>query len=196
MVDQTSALHGYLSPEQFNSSDEFGITLEEITRFSLFQFAGWTDTMAQTAEAVIQSAVASTVPKIGQSTVGDKALVLRVEPLKYWLISDQPMTEFTMLPSEVGCSLDLSHSRTWIKISGTKANTLLNHFLPIDLRHDKFIQGDVISTAFHHVGVTLWRTEEHFNLLIPRSFAASLWELLVDSASQFGFEVKTREPSE
>ena len=66
MVDQTSALHGYLSPEQFNSSDEFGITLEEITRFSLFQFAGWTDTMAQTAEAVIQSAVASTVPKIGQ----------------------------------------------------------------------------------------------------------------------------------
>lgn len=194
MDNQISAIHNYWSPEQLSPSGEVGITLEELPRFSLFQCSGWPDTMAQTAKLVLKVAGASTAPKNGKATVGVKASVLRVEPLKYWLIADETMaelmTELTMIPCEVGCALELSHSRTWIKISGSKAENLLNHFLSIDLRHGKFIEGDVVNTAFHHVGVTLWRTEAYFNLLIPRSFAASLWELLLDSAAQYGVELK------
>jgi heterotetrameric sarcosine oxidase gamma subunit len=190
MVDQATALNEYLPLKQFSPSGELGVTLEKIPKFYLFQLAGWPDTMVQTADAVIQAAGASNAPKIGQSTVGDKASILRVEPLKYWLISHQPTTELPILDSEVGCSLDLSHSRSWIKVSGTEAHTLLNHFLPIDLRHDQFIEGHVVTTAFHHVGITLWRTKEHYNLLLPRSFAASLWEHLTQSSVQYGVEIK------
>jgi len=40
--------------------------------------------------------------------------------------------------------------------------------------------------VFHQVGVTLWREEKQFNILIPRSSAQSLWELLYESARQYG----------
>ena len=47
----------------------------------------------------------------------------------------------------------------------------------------------VASTAFHHVGVTLWRSVEGYELFLPRGFAVSLWQGLLESAEQFGVEV-------
>jgi len=41
----------------------------------------------------------------------------------------------------------------------------------------------------HHVGVTLWRSTTGYELFIPRGFALSSWEILFDSALQFGVEV-------
>jgi len=66
---------------------------------------------------------------------------------------------------------------------------LLNRNLPLDLRPSSFPVGSVASTVFHYVGVTLWHSDEGFELFLPRSFAVSLWELLQKNAAQFGFEV-------
>jgi heterotetrameric sarcosine oxidase gamma subunit len=90
---------------------------------------------------------------------------------------------------QFGTVLDLSHSRTWLRLSGDKAPRLLNHFLPIDLRESAFATGAVASTALHHVGVTLWREAGSYSLLIPRSFALSLWELVTETAQQYGVTV-------
>jgi heterotetrameric sarcosine oxidase gamma subunit len=90
---------------------------------------------------------------------------------------------------QLGTVLDLSHSRTWLRLSGDKTPTLLNHFLPIDLRESAFATGAVASTALHHVGVTLWREASAYSLLIPRSFALSLWELVTETAQQYGVAV-------
>ena len=76
-----------------------------------------------------------------------------------------------------------------MRIEGPNAKDLLNRFLPIDLRDHAFADGAVASTAFHHVGVTLMRTGDAYELFIPRGFALSLWEMLVESAEQFGLEV-------
>ncbi len=86
--------------------------------------------------------------------------------------------------------LEITQSRVWIKVSGSHAETLLNHFLPLDLREGAFPVGHVASSALHHVGVILWRTENCYNLFIPRSFAVSLWEMLCESAEQYGLEVQ------
>ena len=64
-----------------------------------------------------------------------------------------------------------------------------NRHLPLDLRPASFPVGSVASTAFHHVGVTLWRSDDGFELFLPRGFALSLWEMLLESAAQFGGEV-------
>lgn len=66
---------------------------------------------------------------------------------------------------------------------------LLNRHLPLDLREGAFPLGSVASTAFHHVGITVWRSEAGYELFLPRGFAVSLWELLRESAEQFGVEV-------
>ena len=67
---------------------------------------------------------------------------------------------------------------------------LLNRHLPLDLGDAACPVGAVASSGFHHVGVTLWRSTAGFELFLPRGFAASLWEMLSESAAQFGAEVR------
>ena len=60
----------------------------------------------------------------------------------------------------------------------------------MDLRDDFFPVGTVASSALHHVGITLWRSNDGFDLFLPRGFALSTWEILIETAAQFGAEVK------
>ena len=78
------------------------------------------------------------------------------------------------------------------KIDYEKNVQLLNNYrnTGIDLRENSFPLNSVASTAFHHCSVTLWRSVEGYELFLPRAFALSLWEILVESASQFGYEIK------
>ena len=112
--------------------------------------------------------------------------MLRVEPLKWWVIGK----EISNLTVEEGSILDLSHSRTQVRISGKDSISLLNRHLPIDLRELSFPINSVASTAFHHANVTLWRSKNGYELFLPRAFALSLWEVLLESAAQFGYEIE------
>ena len=86
-------------------------------------------------------------------------------------------------------TVDLSHSRTRVRLQGDDVTAVLNSFLPLDLRPASFPVGAVASTAFHHCGVTLLRSENCYELFLPRGFALSLWELLMESAMQYGLEI-------
>tara|TARA_B100001079_G_scaffold151929_1_gene130328 strand:- start:1478 stop:2038 length:561 start_codon:yes stop_codon:yes gene_type:complete len=110
----------------------------------------------------------------------------RMEPSKWWLLGDT-----INLPENLGTSLELSHAFTSISIEGDKTDTLLNRHLPLDLRLDNFPINSSASSAIHHVSVKLFRiSEKEFRLFIPRGFALSIWEILLETASQFGFEIK------
>jgi len=173
------------------------ITITEICDFSLIQLATWADTLVEIENAALKIAAAETSPHFGQASIGENAALLRVEPLKYWLLqssenqsatrfSENTVTKLLGVDTAKVCVLDLSHSRTWLRINGAQAETLLNHFLPIDLRETHFQINSLANTAFHHVGVTLWKSASGFELLLPRSFAATLTELLLESALQYG----------
>ena len=54
--------------------------------------------------------------------------------------------------------------------------------------HPSFVD-QVASGGIHHVGVTLWRSKTGYELFLPRGFAESLWELLIETAEQFGLEI-------
>ena len=94
------------------------------------------------------------------------------------------------LTPEDGCLLDLSHARTHVRVSGADAATCLNRHLPVDLQEGTCPVGSVVSTVLHHVAITVWHSSEGFELFLPRGFALSCWEVLVDTAEQFGVEVK------
>ena len=176
MVEKISALKGYYT---VGGAPDAGVTLEEVQYFSITQVAAWPETLPEVRKKIAEV--------FGDTT----ASVLRIEPLKYWLITKgNPAIEYLPMSPDVGVRLEITQSRVWIKISGSHAETLLNHFLPLDLREGAFPVGHVASSAMHHVGVTLWRNDTHYNLFIPRSFAVSLWEMLCESAEQYGLEVK------
>lgn len=181
MADQllpprVSALAAHYSPVTNASA---GVTLTEVPDLSLWQLAAWPDTLQSLSKSVAAELGTDGVPGFGQALTNGAVSMLRIEPLKFWVIG-APLSE-----RQEGAVLDLSHSRTHIRISGEKATTVLNSYLPLDLRSNSFAVGSVASTAFHHVGVTLWRSEQGYELFIPRGFAVSLWELLIEAAEQY-----------
>lgn len=189
MADGTSALQGHLVPGRSGSARAAAVSLAEIRNFTLIQVAAWPNTLAQVGSATAKAAGCAKAPGAGQETKGSAAWLLRVEPLKWWLVISDGASATLDLPAETGALLDLSKSRTWLRLSGPNAAVLLNHFLPLDLSGAAFPEGTVASSAFHHVGVTLWRDDRGFNLMVPRSFAASLYQIMIESAAQYGLEI-------
>jgi len=122
----------------------------------------------------------------GTATASGTGAMLRIEPMKWWLVG----VEAPAFDAAQAVTLDLSHSRTQVRVSGDDAAEFLNRHFPLDLREASFPVGSVASSATHHVGVTLWRSADGYELFIPRGFALSLWEGFVESAAQFGLETR------
>lgn len=185
MVDRVSALDGHYPTGHIGVSGQTGITLTEIRNLQLHQIAAWPETLKSVGQMAAAMAGSGQAPTPGKAVTGSNGSLLRIEPLKWWLFGGQANN----VAADQGTDLDISHSRTHVRITGVEATTLLNRHLPLDLREKSFPENSVASTAFHHVGVTLWRSNEGYELFLPRGFAVSLWEGLMESAEQFGAEV-------
>ena len=189
MARSVSSLHGHMNKGRYGKPGKAGIVIEEVAVASFIQISSWPNTIQDIERATAKSAGLSTTPGPGKVKRGKISNLLRIEPLKWWLISNKEEITLPSFSAEKGMVLDLGSSKTWLKITGPKATSLLNNFVPIDLRKEIFLEDDVASTSFHHIGVTIWRNGVGFNLLLPRSFALSLWELLEASAHQYGLEI-------
>ena len=185
-LERISALSGHLTSGRFGAEGEVGVILREVPDLTLTQAAAWPETLSLVGAKAAEAVGAEAVPGPGQAVVGSGGALLRIEPLKYWLLG----AAAPALAPDQGATLDLSHSRSHLRISGPQAAGLLNRHLPLDLRDESFQIGSVAATAFHHCGVALWRSEAGFELFLPRGFALSLWEMLLDSAAQFGCQVE------
>lgn len=185
MVDRTSALEGHYNPGHIGREGETGVVLTEIRDLTLHQVAAWPETLITVGEQAAAAVGTGAAPGPCQSASGDNGALLRIEPLKWWVYG----VAAPQLATDDGATLDLSHSRTHVRVSGENAAALINRVLPLDLRESSFPVGSVASSALHHVGVTLWRTDEGYDLFIPRGFALAVWEILLETAAQFGAEI-------
>ena len=181
MVNRVSALEGHDTDCRFGINDAIAVHVREIPNLVLFQAAAWVDSMSAVESAIARSAGTNFAPGPVTAATGTNGSLLRIEPMKWWLYG----ITAPELPEETGVTLDLSHSRTHVRISGPQATTLLNRNLPLDLSEQHFPVNSVASSSLHHVGVTLWRSVDGYELFIPRGFAVSVWEVLMQSAAQF-----------
>jgi len=181
-VKRVSALAAHYTPL---ATADAGVTLSEIRNLVLWQLAVWPETIESAAGSVAGAHGITSVPTFCGSATSGNVSMLRIEPCKFWVLG----ASLSEPDASDGVVLDLSHSRTHIRISGSKAAVVLNSYLPLDLREKSFPVGTVASTAFHHVGVTIWRTEQGYELFVPRGFAVSLWELLVEASHQYRLAV-------
>jgi len=191
MAERASALsanypRGRLGPADMDS----GASLSEVRNLSLLQIAAWPDTLAEVGAGLAAQLGISAPPGACEAAFTERGSLLRVEPLKWWLI-DGDIAAVAAAFADAGraVTLDQSQSRTRVRIGGPRAAELLNRHLPLDLREASFPVGRLANTGFHHAGVTLWRHEQGYDLLLPRGFALSLWELLMAAGEQFGAEV-------
>jgi len=186
--NRVSALRSVIV-ERENS--DAGVTLAEVGNLNLQQLALWPQTIDACAARIAQQlGFDEGAPGFGRCVVHKQNTLMRIEPLKFWVIGADPLA----CDAEEGVTLDLSHSRTRVCLAGSRATNVLNSFLPLDLRDRSFSVGQVASTGFHHVGVTLWRSIDGYELFVPRSFAVSLWEMLVEASEQYGLAIGGVEP--
>lgn len=191
MSNSLSSLHYHAKAGRFGKGGAAGVILRDIPAMQAIQVSAWPERLQAVGALAAVMAGASSPAKPGQMLVGKQARLLRIEPLKWLVLSDSAETLTTLeIPADQGTALDVSHSRAWITLSGEEATTLLNNFLPLDLRDHAFPVGAIATTMFHHISATLWREEDRYHLQFPRGFAVSLWELLYDSALQYGLEVQ------
>lgn len=186
MLDRKSVLDDILLPGQYGKVAQTSLILSERAHLKLHQICAWSSTHAQVLRSLCESAGASSLPGPGQAALGTHGSVLAVQPLRWWLLDATP----PILDSSTAEILDLSCARTCLRIEGPEAAVLLNRHVPLDLRQQHCPENTVLSTGFHHVGVTIWHHSSGFDVFLPSSFAASLVKLLFISAEQFGFEVK------
>ena len=184
-VARASALAGHYNVG-LHGAPEGGVVIREITDLTLWQLAAWPETLIGAADQLAIASGVGSVPGFACATGSETLALLRIEPLKFWVYG----ASASSAGADESVVLDLSHSRTQLRISGEYATTLLNGYLPIDLRDNAFPVNSVASTAFHHVGVTLWRSPAGYELFMPRGFALSLWELLQESALQYGLVIE------
>lgn len=193
MLEKISALasHYHTGTAGDVGADGPGVTLREIRDAGLWQISGWPGTMEAVGEQLVAIVGAEAAPGPLKSAAGSKGTLIRVQPFVWWLTraSEQTAKEATAIDAELGTALDLSHSRTVIRIEGPRARDLLNRGLSTDLRPASFPDGSFAGGAIHQVGVHLHHRDSGYDLYIPRGFAVTLWEFLTETATQWGYEV-------
>jgi len=90
---------------------------------------------------------------------------------------------------------DQSDGYAVLRLSGPKVLNTLAKLVPLDVHPRAFPVGTVAATVAAHIGATLWRLNDTadgspvFEIAIFRSLAADFWQVLADSAAEFGLAV-------
>jgi heterotetrameric sarcosine oxidase gamma subunit len=149
------------------------------------QYHAWPESYAQMARTLAAHCGVPEEPPPGRAVRGGSSSLLRVHPQRLWLLTDRA-GDYPALGAEVGAALDLSHARTIIHAADEIVVPLLSRFIAIDLRPHRFAVDDVAMTPLHRVSVALWRRADGIDILAPRSFARSIWELMAEAAEPPG----------
>ena len=186
MLDRNSAIKEKYEIGKYPFEDSIEIVFSEDRNLLIQQIAAWPDEISNLEKLFSDQLGVQKNIDFNRGEILNNISLWRMEPSKWWLLGGT-----INLPENLGTSLELSHAFTSISIEGDKSDILLNRHLPLDLRLDNFPINASASSAIHHVSVKLFRiSEKEFRLFIPRGFALSIWEILLETASQFGYEIK------
>ncbi len=202
MVERVSALAAVYEPGTAGSVSAEGprVRLREIRGLRIAQIAVWPESLERVRTLLAAANGGRPPPGPGRWIPwgsGAGACVLRVEPLKWWLLGTAAALREAPPPPELapgdGAGLDLSHARTGIRIGGPQAAELLMRFMPLDLRPAQFSRGAAATGQFGHGSAVVLRVDRQgkpeYRLLLHRSYAEFGWTELVESAAQFGCEI-------
>ena len=183
-----SALDIIYKVGKYSSSKKKSLTFKELKSLEILQITCWPDKIDEINNLLIKKLKIKNIPGFNKGILFENKSLWRMEPLKWWLFNKE-----IVVSEQIATILDMSHAFTGIEIKGDNSSLFLNRHLPIDLRTKNFPDLSSASSAIHHVSVKLFKTSSNnYCLYIPRGFALSIWEILLETANQFGYEVLER----
>lgn len=170
------------------------VTLLERTGLEMVQVSAWRGASREVRDAL--TAALGVPPPEQPNTVSVRELtrIMWVGPDR-WLIlrpGDGGLTrELTARLSSAGAAVvESGAGRRMFTLSGPCARAVLAKHLPLDLSAPEFPVGHCAQSAMAHMGVLVHaEREETFVILVHRSFAQHLWEVLIDAGLEFGVDV-------
>lgn len=134
----------------------------------------------------------SVAGKLDKLTASGRFVPRTAGPDKWLVLA--PTADASRLTAELGKALgdtasllDQSDGRVLIELSGNVAREALAKGTAVDLDPGIFPIGHSAITAFGHVTVHLTRSaEDTYELIVMRSYAEALQEMLVEAAREFG----------
>lgn len=198
MLKSYSALESFRGQSTKGANAHPAVRLGEVVdtrllHIGVYQGAG--SRVAIGASAVLGGSLPDS--PIRAATAGNH-LIFRIAPDQYWVLgSGEPALEARLreaIPADGGCITSLDGARTHLFIEGRRARDLLGRLVPIDLHLSVFPVSGFAQTGIHHVpGLLLRASEDRYEFFALRTFAAFTWEVLVDAARPFGYEIVFRE---
>jgi sarcosine oxidase subunit gamma len=129
----------------------------------------------------------------GEVTASGPHRLYRIALDQYWVLSLEEGTGRALeqaVPANSGTVTVLSGGRLCLRLEGAAARDVLAHQLALDLDLTQFPAGRFAQTGFDHAGVLLDRRgSERFELHMLSTFAASSWDVLIDTALPYGYDV-------
>jgi sarcosine oxidase subunit gamma len=174
------------------------LRISEVRGWNLLQLAAFAGGGPALHEALRPLTGAAAVPVAGRLQAYAAGKIFRTTDTQYWVLtSTAPLAAALAsgVPASAGAALPLTHSRVRVALEGAAARAVLARGIAIDLHPAVFRIGDFAQTGLHHTGILLERSADHrYELYLPRTFAAFLWEWLVDAALPFGYQVQVETP--
>lgn len=195
MLKSRSALESFRRQAPDDVSGHSAIRLGEVANTQLLHigvYPGAGSRVATGASTVLGGALPDS--PVRASNAG-KHLIFRIAPDQYWVVEGGGESALearlrATIPADAGCITALDGARTRLFVEGPRARDLLGRLVPIDLHPTVFPVGGFAQTGIHHVaGLLLRATENRFEFFALRTFAAFAWEMLLDAARPFGYEI-------
>jgi sarcosine oxidase subunit gamma len=178
-----------------NSHDR-ALRLGEVANSRLLHIGIFPGASARAAVAAAASALlGGSLPESPvRAAAAGNHLIFRIAPDQYWIVGggehELEASLRTAIPADAGCVTSLDGARTRLFIEGPRARDLLCRLVPIDLHPTVFPVGGFAQTGIHHVaGLLLRAHEDRYEFFALRTFAAFTWEVLLDAARPFGYEI-------
>lgn len=196
MADPISPLAGVAVAGSFGAAAQAAvpIILSEKLLGAHWQVAGWRD---------FDTSVVPVLSALGFTGLGDYRTVrtvsdvdcYRIAPDRLWLMADDPGTLRDMMTNASAARLallDLSHTRCVIGVSGAASEELLARVASLDFSMAAFPVGAFAQTGMHQISVLIRRrSADSFDILVPVTWAISLWQWFCVNAAPLGYAVET-----
>ena len=160
------------------------LSVRERRHLELVQFSAWEDRTELAGIAL---------PPPGRAGEGE-VTALWIGPRRWLLVAPDGTGLLQRVNGEAGVFVDQSEGRTVLRLSGASARAVLAKGTGIDLDASAFGAGSCAATLLAHVGVLLHAVaSDTIDVYVPRSYALTFWEWLLEAASERGLRIERAE---
>ena len=191
-----SALSTVYRPGRHGHPDgEPGIRVRERRNLEIVQVAAYPDTAATVSEVIAGEVGVVPATEPSRAVVQGEIAILWMGPQRWWVVLPEGRDLGALLARRLDDDAAVTpqgHGRAALRIAGTGVRDLLAAGSTVDFHPDRFRAGWCRPTQLAGMGVTLHCVDDTptVDLYVPRSYAVSFWEWLMEAGLAAGLVVE------